>query len=304
METTAVCQAWRLTLPSSRWGKAVREGRLVRSEVKVVVPPTGRRVPWVVEVNVGEEGALHASIGPKGRAAAAGQALALRWALRVDRGDKEGGPVDLGDNATFTNMFETREFKGEKLGGPLEMVVEELGEGEVVVRVVVELAARPAGAQAMARSYVDMAESRRVFQALLAVRTDLHADFAVVAADSGNQFKVHRHILARSPTFAAAFEANREAASMAIEGARDLTVEHLLDYIYTGTFPARLAFEGARELVAVAHRFELPHLVAYCVDRMMGDLGGRYIPALLVVDRFARESEAKGDLLRVGRSRW
>ena len=279
----------------------MREGRVVWREVKVVVPPAGRRVPWVVEVTVGEDGALHASIGPKGRpkAMAGGRGLALRWALRLDTGDREGGPVDLGDAATFTKMFETLQFEGERLGGPLGVAMEEVGEGEVVVRVVVELAARPMGAT---KTYVDLAESRRVFQALLAVRTDLHADFSVVAAESGNQFQAHRHILARSPTFAAAFEADKEAASMAIEGARDQTVKHLLDFIYTGTFPAGLEFEGARELVAVAHRFQLPHLVAYCVDRVMGDLGGRYIPALLVVDRFARDSEAKGDLLKVGGS--
>mmetsp|Transcript_49265 Transcript_49265/g.142778 ORF Transcript_49265/g.142778 Transcript_49265/m.142778 type:complete len:334 (+) Transcript_49265:64-1065(+) len=103
----------------------------------------------------------------------------------------------------------------------------------------------------------------------------MFTDCTVVCNDE--QFQCHRCVLAAaSPVWRAAFDSEWQegkSGTLYIDDSEPAVVEALLKYAYTGSF------EGVHplELLPLAHRYELPHLVAHCVKAMVGQLSAENV---------------------------
>ena len=69
---------------------------------------------------------------------------------------------------------------------------------------------------------------------------------------------------------------------------RVLTI--MIDYIYTGNFPPNLEQLTASDLIYLAGKYVLPHLVDYCVDVLMKSTKPEdYITTFILIDKFAKD---------------
>jgi speckle-type POZ protein len=84
------------------------------------------------------------------------------------------------------------------------------------------------------------------------------------------EFKVHRAVLASlSPVFRAMFVADmmeRQTGVIVVTDITSAAMSDLITYLYTGTAPNLNALAG--DLLGVAERYQLPHLLAMCENEL------------------------------------
>ena len=95
----------------------------------------------------------------------------------------------------------------------------------------------------------------------------------VVATEFGEKVDCHRSVVAStSRVFRSMVESGfREGQEhkVCLKDVSHETVKQLVEYIYSGTLPREA---NVRELVGLAHQFELDHLLAECVEVLVSDI--------------------------------
>ena len=115
----------------------------------------------------------------------------------------------------------------------------------------------------------------------------------------GMEFKVHRVILAsQSPVFRAMFEADMKEKQSGVIEVSDITPEAMSDlvtYLYTGTAPNLKTL--ASELLEVAEKYQLPHLLTKCENELGSKMKeASVIGTLILADLHGRECLKKACL--------
>jgi len=153
--------------------------------------------------------------------------------------------------------------------------------------------------------YYDLDKNRLDFSSKIEAGRNLHPDVKLIC--DGGEIPCHKYVLsAQSEMFRAMFEHKfQESVTNQVEihdtSYQVLTI--MIDYIYTGNFPPNLEQHTASDLIYLASKYVLPHLVDYCVDVLMRSTKPEdFITTFILIDKFAKESKAREDIIKLMKS--
>jgi len=153
--------------------------------------------------------------------------------------------------------------------------------------------------------YYDLDRNRQDFSSKIEAGRNLHPDVKLICY--GGEIRCHKYVLsAQSEMFRAMFEHKfQESVTNQVEihdtSYQVLTI--MIDYIYTGYFPPNLEQNTASDLIYLASKYVLPHLVDYCVDVLMRSTKPEdFITTFILIDKFAKMSKAREDIIKLMKS--
>ena len=134
------------------------------------------------------------------------------------------------------------------------------------------------------------------------LQSSCHFDL-VIASENGEQVRCHQCVVASASRvlrtmLSSGFREAREGR-ICLKDVSDATIKDLVAYLYEGTLPQKA---NVTELTGLAHRYELNHLLALCLEALLSGLNGdNVVPMQHMLKQYSTASFESAGMWRIFR---